>query len=37
MKRGVVMFVIGVAIGYCLVHGLQYANQNYLWVLFYQR
>lgn len=37
MKRGILMFVIGVALGYCLVHGLGYVSQHYLWVLFYQR
>ena len=37
MKRSVFMFVTGVAIGYCLVQGLSYVSQNYLWVLFYQR
>jgi hypothetical protein len=36
MKKGVVMFVAGVAIGYCLVQGFTYFQQNYLWALFYR-
>lgn len=35
MKKDVFLFVIGVAIGYCLVHGLSYVHHNYLWALFY--
>jgi len=30
------MFAVGVAIGYCLVHGASFLQQNYLWALFYQ-
>lgn len=35
MKRDILLFVLGIAIGYCLVHGLKYAHQHYLWALFY--
>jgi hypothetical protein len=36
MKKDIILFVIGVAIGYCLVQGLSYIQQNYLWALFYR-
>ena len=36
MKREVILFTVGVAIGYCLVQGLAYLNQHYFWALFYR-
>lgn len=36
MKKDVLLFVAGVAIGYGLVQGLSYFQQNYFWALFYR-
>lgn len=34
-KRDFVLLVTGIAMGYCLVQGLVYIHQHYLWALFY--
>ncbi len=33
--KGFWMFAGGLMIGFCLVQGVAYLNQYYLWVLFY--
>lgn len=30
------VFVLGIAIGFCLVQGLAFVQQNYVWALFYR-
>lgn len=36
MKRGFLVFVLGVLLGFCLVQGLAYAQNNYFWAIFYK-
>ncbi len=36
MKKDIVMVIAGILIGYCLVQGASYLNQNYLWALMYR-
>jgi len=36
VKKDVLLFVVGVALGYCLVQGASYFQQNYMWALFYR-
>jgi len=36
MKKDVLLFAVGVTLGYCIVKGLAYAHHHYLWTLFYQ-
>ncbi len=36
MKREFLMLVLGITLGYCLVHGLAYVQQHYLWAIFYR-
>lgn len=36
MKREFMTFTIGVLLGYCLVQGFSFLNQQYLWTLFYR-
>ena len=33
--KGLMMFVLGITLGDCLVQGVAYVCQNYLWVFFY--
>lgn len=35
IRREIFPLTIGIAAGYCLVQGLSYLNQHYLWILFY--
>lgn len=35
MLKKITRFGLGVLIGYSLVQGISYINQNYLWTLFY--
>lgn len=30
------LFAVGIVLGYCLVQGLSYLSQNFLWALFYR-
>lgn len=36
MKKNFFSFAMGVSIGYLLVQGFAYLNQNVLWTLFYR-
>lgn len=36
MKKDFMMVMVGILIGYCLVQGASYLNQNYFWALFYR-
>jgi hypothetical protein len=33
---GILRFVTGVLVGYCLVQGFTFVNANYLWAIFYK-
>ncbi len=33
---GVLRFLTGVMMGYCLIQGVGYINTNYLWTIFYR-
>ena len=36
MKKEFFLFGVGVTMGYCLVQGLAYVHQHYLWTIFYR-
>lgn len=36
MKKSFFSFAVGVSLGYLLVQGFTYLNQNVLWALFYR-
>ena len=36
LNQGAVRFLVGMAIGYCVVQGVAYANQHYFWAFFYR-
>ncbi len=36
MKREFLMMATGIVIGYCLVQGLAYIQNHYLWTFFYR-
>lgn len=35
-KSGFLVFAVGVVLGFCLVQGLAYAQNNYIWAIFYK-
>ena len=36
MKKEFLMLAVGIMVGYCLVQGLSYFQQHYLWTVFYR-
>lgn len=36
MNRGFALFMAGILIGYCLVQGMAYFQNHYLWTVFYR-
>lgn len=36
MKRSFLVFTAGVLIGYCLIQGVAFFQNSYLWAVFYR-